>query len=111
MIDRLIPQRVTRAGLNLSNDTTTSEDDQFAFRNSGRAILKVVNGASDVVLTFAISRNVAGEDVEDRVVTVAANNTRYIGLFPPSLFNDPNGDVTFTLDDAANVELAVIEAS
>jgi hypothetical protein len=76
--------------------------------NDGRTFLHVKNGdSSQHTLTFTTPREVAGLAVADPAVDVAASGEKFIGPFPPGVFN-AGGLCSFTLDAGTSMEIAIV---
>lgn len=62
--------------------------------NDGRVILEIIStsGTSQTV-TVETHITVQGYPVNDAVITVPAGATRFVGPFPPTIFNQPDGTV------------------
>ncbi len=89
--------------------TAGDDTNNHIFSNDGRAFLYVVNGATDVVVTVSPGLVRSGLNLEDLVVTVAANTERMIGPFPVADFNQAGtSNVHVDIDDDTNVTLAAI---
>lgn len=83
-----------------------------SFPNTGQEILHVENtdaGSHTVTVdspgtcSFGVSANAA----HDAAIVVAAGETREIGPFPMSRFNDANGRVQLTYDAVTNLKVWV----
>ena len=86
------------------------------FRNDGRSVLMVNNGATAVDVTIKAQRDEfdAGSGfgnitIADTVVTVDANTISAIGPLPHTRFNDDASLVNVSYDDDSNVSVAVID--
>jgi hypothetical protein len=79
------------------------------FVNDGHTYLYVVNGAVDAVITFITEVTTDGLAVTDLTATVLATTNRIIGPFPTNFYNDVDGKVEIWVDDASNVQYAVIK--
>lgn len=81
-----------------------------AFENTGREVLLVKNGATDVQVTVHAVPDEAGREV-DIVATVSANTEALFGPFKPAWWNQRSGvdqgKIQVDIDDDTNVELAV----
>ena len=78
------------------------------FTNTGRDVIHVKNGATDAILSIADSGNCSQGEDHSQTVTCTASEQRHIGPFPTGEYNDTNGKVQFTIDDVANVTIAVV---
>ena len=76
----------------IAGDTTNNN---VIEANDGDVILEVVNSDSEAAhaVTISTPRTVGGINVEEDTVTVAASSTKWIGPFPPQVFNQSNGSV------------------
>lgn len=93
---------VAPAGLDISDTLLTQGlTGGHKFLNNGKQMLIVQNG--DVASTIAtiVTQAVSDGDlaIGDRAVTVAASKRKLIGPFKPSLYNDSDGYVHFTLSN------------
>lgn len=104
----LTVQEVVRAGLEPAY--VAAQADGNSWNNTGREVLHVKNGATDVVVTVQCPRAIDGQAVTARTVTVPATEERLIGPFPPALFNQQGsiGDEVYVdYDDVSNVTVGV----
>jgi len=81
------------------------------FYNTGKEMLVVKNnGTSNITVTVdSVQPCNYGFD-HDLNITVGAGETKYIGTFPVSRFNDENRHVNISYSDATNIEVAVIKS-
>jgi hypothetical protein len=100
---------ITRAGINPEGvDQAAAVADYFA--NSGKQMLYAKNGdASSKTITIATQQTVDGLAVEDLTVTIPAGETRLIGPFPPSVYNDGDGRVQLSYSAVTSVMVAVLK--
>lgn len=101
-------QQVVRTGL---EETTEAADgtngNQFA--NDGRMVLHVINGGgSPINVTIATPNQVDGLAISDQVVAVTNAEERFIGPFPPGIYNDSDGYVQVTYSSATSVTVALL---
>ena len=88
-----------------------AETDGNSFGNTGREVLHVINGATNVLVTIITPRGPDGQAVTERVVTVVASTDEFIGPFPPEIFNQRGalGDIVHVdYDVITNVTVEVI---
>lgn len=79
------------------------------FANTGKEKLMIKNdSASSVNVTVVTTQTVDGEAVADKVIAVAAGAISYLGPWPVSIYSDADGDVTFSLASATDVDVAVV---
>lgn len=80
----LTVERVTQTGL---NPTMTAAAASQTFQGGDKVFVRIANGdASSHNATFTTTAQVAGLDIDDRVVTVPAGEDRIAGPFPTSLY-------------------------
>jgi hypothetical protein len=81
------------AGVNPAEITPVAADDCY-FKNDGRTFLLIRNnGASPTTVTIPTPAKVAGLDVAEQSIVVAAGATHIAGPFPPRAFNQADGTV------------------
>lgn len=105
------PDVVTDAGVTVTRHSSLSTSDTYKFRNTGKTRLLVTkSGAGACTLTIVTPATVRGLAVSDKTVTVAASTgDMAVGPFPPSLYNDENGDVSVTFSEITGIIAAVID--
>lgn len=113
---RKTPERVSRAGLAATyySDFTVIGSNTYLVRNPGNVILHFKkSGAGDCDVTITTPGNVDGDlAIPQRVVTVpATTGDVFIGPFPPSIYNDSNGDIEFGLEDVTGLTGAILQIS
>ena len=86
--------------------------DTFVVPNDGKTILHFKkSGASNCVVTIPLSgqSTVDGQAVTSRAVTVlATSGDKFVGPFPPAMYNNGSGQLSFTLDNITGLTLAII---
>jgi hypothetical protein len=109
---------LSASGVTLSFASATSAGDSFP--NTGIEFVHIVNTGAQRTVTFdspaTCSFGLAAGSQHDQVVTVppaasAPDNRKIVGPFPAGRFNDGNGRVQITYDDASGITLAVQAAS
>jgi len=106
-LQTVVPQNIDQDGLVVVHTGSLSTSNNYIIRNDGKMFIRVVNGGGSPAVTTIVTRNsVAGNAIADRVVSVAAGTEQNIGPFPPSVFNDSNGDVDVSFDFITSVTLA-----
>ena len=108
-------QDAARGGTVLVYSTSTTvppltASDRFQIPNTGNVKILVKNGATATVVTIESPSTVDGLAVADRTVNVAADTDVIIGPFPPSIYNDFDGNLNVSIDDVAHVSIAVIRS-
>lgn len=82
----------------------------YIVRNSGRvALLFEKSGAGNAIITVQTPATFAGLAVAERTITVVATTGDVTAAkFPPSAYNDGNGDLKFTTDEGTGLTCAVL---
>ncbi len=108
---RLSVERILQTGLIATYSGSLLVADTHQVRNSGRVFLHFKKSAAvDCVVTVQTPKQVAGLDVAELAVTVpASTGDKFIGPFPPSVFNVAAGDLEVTLSDVDGLTVAVLE--
>lgn len=90
----LTVQKVTRAGKDIGSGQAVLTADNAEVTNDGKTILKLENttGAAKTVTFITAATQLADPalTVEDQAYVVPANDTRWIGPFPPTTYNQSN---------------------
>lgn len=107
-------QRPTRAGLNASftapSGTGTGEGYKLP-GNSGSEMLHVKNGGgAPVTVSLLIPKQVDGQTVAARTVSVPASGERLIGPFPTADYNQGDGAVNVEVSATTSVTAAWIKS-
>lgn len=107
---RLTPQAITSAGI-VPSYTAMATTDTYLISNNGRVMLHFKkSGAGAAIVTIPTPDTVDGLAVTDRTDTVpATTGDRMLSKFKPGVYNDANGDLSFTMDDAVGLTCAVIQ--
>lgn len=105
------PDVVTDAGVAVTRRGSLSTSDTYKFRNSGKTRLLVEkSGAGTCTLTMVTPATVRGLAVADKTATVpASTGDMAFGPFPPSIYNDENGDMSITFSEITGLTAAVID--
>jgi hypothetical protein len=106
-ITELVPVTISRDGIT-DPETASDETDGHFFFNDGRTILFAKDTTNATVVTIYTPRTVDGLAVDDRDVTldIHATTGKFIGPFPPSIYNYSDGTVRFIVDVEANCAIA-----
>lgn len=113
-IDMVIQKAAGARGLALAYRTDTqasdpiSTTDRFLFPNSGREYVLIKKGTGTVDVTIDVPVTVDGLAVADRTVAVAANESRLLGPFDPSVYNNGDGKVALSFSAAGAISVAVL---
>ena len=98
-----------RAANSFTFDAAASGGDDFVNTGTELLLIKHTNGAgSAVTLTIVTTREVDGQSVADKEITIGAGETHLLGPFPTGIYNDPDEKVSFSYDDETDIEVAVI---
>lgn len=104
----LTPEQVSLTGLDATQNAATGGGDEFL--NNGNIILRVENGSGAPITVTVISQaTISGLAVADAAVTIPAGEFRFIGPFPPSLFNDANGKAQITYSGVTSLTVEVLD--
>jgi hypothetical protein len=108
---RLSVEKATKNGLIATYNGSLSISDVYLCRNTGRMFLHFKkSGAGDCDVTVTTPIQVSGLDVDELVVTIpATTGDKFLGPFPPHVFNDSSGDLKFTVDEVTGLTVAVVE--
>lgn len=86
------------------------------FVNDGNTIFVVSNGGGgSITVTFDVRptaiRTASGApvDVSDKAITVAAGATKYVGPFPPELYNNSSQVVSVSYSGVSSVTVAPLK--
>lgn len=106
----LTVQKMVSTGITPSYTGSLSTSNTYQVRNNGRTFVHFKKSeAADCVVTVETPKLVAGLAVAEQTVTVpASTGDKMIGPFPPSVYNDANGDVNITLSNIAGLTVAVV---
>ena len=103
------PQQGARRANDLGFHTaSTTPDDALT---TGREYLLVVNGHSSAVnITVPVVRLVDDEPVDAKTIAVAAGATALLGPWPPGIYGDTDGRMTFSIgEETEDVKIAVLQ--
>ena len=87
------PTRTTHTGIAVT-PTNGDESNGNKCANDGKMILLLenTNGSNSATVTIATPKTVNGLAVADNAITLAANQIKIAGPFPPELYNQAAGD-------------------
>ena len=94
-----------------SSSTTPSltNGDAFTFPNNGQAFVHVSNGGTACIVTFDTPITIDGLAVANRQVQIPGNSERMIGPFRPDVYNNDDGEVSLSINNVVNVEIAIFQ--
>lgn len=104
-------QQVVRTGLTASYTSgLTATTNTYQFVNDGYTLVHAKkSGAGDCTVTITTPGTVDGMAITDRTVTVVATTgDKFIGPFPPSVYNDANGKVSMVFSETTGLTVAVL---
>jgi len=104
--ETLTVQPVVRAGLTASY--TSFEASGVAFANEGRTFMHIKNLTGDTTLTIITPNTVDGLAIDDRTVSVGADEEHFIGPFQPGVYNQSTDVVHVDISTATSVSVAVM---
>jgi hypothetical protein len=106
----LTVEQVIRAGLAATYNGSLDTADTYQFANDGKVVLHAIKGgAGDAELTFGAPGLFYGMTFMEHVATVpASTGNLFLGPFPPQIFNDTAGLVSFTTSNVAGLTIAVL---
>ncbi len=101
--------KIVKSGL--TNAATTSViGDTVTFTNDGHTLINFRKSSSgNCTVTILSQATVGGLAVANQSFTVpATTGDVFAGPFPPSIFNDANGKVNFSLSDEAGLTYTIL---
>jgi len=101
------------------NDITTPPTaalSTMTMANDGRTVLRVKTGATTANLTITPTAKIqdgsaAGLSPASPVVALAANKDYLIGPFPPSVYNDANGEVGLAFSAVTSITVQALRVT
>lgn len=107
----LNPDVAVEAGAAVTYNAGLSLANTYKVRNNGKTILHFKKtGAGICVVTVAATALVRGHTVANDTVSVpATTGDVFAGPFAPDLYNDVNGDMSFTLSEITGLTVAVVQ--
>lgn len=110
---RKTPENIVRSGLIATylSDYTVVATNTYIIRNNGKVLLHFKkSGAGNCDLIIITPNTVDGLAVGDRTVIIpATTGDKFIGPFPPSIYNDANGDIEITLSEVTGLTGAILQ--
>ena len=90
-------QQVVATGLEATQTGSLDTANTYQSPNDGAVILHIINaGGSDDTVTIVANKTIGGLAVADQTVVVTAGEERFIGPFPPDIYNNSDGEVEWT---------------
>ncbi len=105
----LAVQSAGPAGVTPTRNAIASGND-YKVRNNGRiALLFEKTGAGDATITIVTPATLGGLAVTDQVITVPATTGDVTAAkFPPAIYNDGNGNLSFSTNEGTGLTCAVL---
>lgn len=106
-------ESITRSGINLADTGSLSISDTYHVPNDGKTFLHFKkSGATDCTVTINTPGTVDGLAVANLTVTVpATTGDVMVGPFPRDVYNDSDGELTFTLSNITGLTVAAATLS
>lgn len=104
----LAVEKITRAGINLTDTGSLSTSNTYHVPNNGRTFLHFKkSGAGACTVTVVTPGKVDGLAITDLTVSVpATTGDVMIGPFPLDDYNDSSGAIQFTLSEVTGLTVA-----
>ena len=100
-------QQIARTGLEETLAAANAGGSYFA--NDGMMFLHVVNGSgAPITVTVETPGVVDGLAIADQIITVTNAEERFIGPFPPGIYNQSDGTVYVDYSAVTDVSVAVL---
>ena len=110
---RKSPENVERSGLEATyiSDFTVVGSNTYIIRNNGKVLLHFKkSGAGNCDLIIITPNTVDGLAVADRTVVIpATTGDKFLGPFPPSIYNDVSGDMEISLSEVTGLTGAILQ--
>lgn len=104
----LTVQSVSRSGLEATYASCAVGGDTFV--NSGYEIIHIKNGHSGAqTVTITTPATTYGLAIADPAVEVTAGEERFIGPFPPAVFNGASDTVSLTYSGVTSLTIAILK--
>ena len=110
MVDVVLTvQRLAPTGITPTR-TTTNNADTYIMRNNGRMMLAFENSSgATATITIQTPGTRGGLAVAEQTLNVpATTGDVMVGPFPPSIYNDDNGDLRFSTNEGTGLTCAVV---
>ncbi len=90
-------QQILPTGLEATQTGSLSVSNNYQSPNVGAVILHIVNGGgSPDTVTIVTNKTIGGLAIAYQTVAVGAGEERFIGPFPPDLYNNSDGELEWT---------------
>ena len=102
-------QNIVIGGTTVTFTGSLSASNNYMIRNDGKTFIRVVNGSGgSIVVTIVTQNQVGGNAIADRTVTVLTMTEQNIGPFPPSIYNNGDGDIDVSFNVITSLTLAAL---
>ena len=107
----VVPEKVTRTGINLTDLGSLSTGNVYVIKNTGKVILHLKKTAAVIATaTVVVTKVVAGLDLPDLTFAIpASTGDIMVGPFPPGIFNDGSKDMRISFSDVDGLTIAAFE--
>lgn len=106
----LNPQQLAQAGIAPSYTGSLSVSDTYFVRNNGKTFLHFKKtGANPCTVTIVTPGTVRGLAIADQTFVVPATTGDMMVPLDPSLYDDVNHDVSFTVSEVTGLSVAAIQ--
>jgi len=105
----IVAQQVSRSALTpayVAPDVAGS-----SFSNGGQEILHVKTGGTGATVTIPIPGTIDGQSVASKSYVLGTTQERFIGPFPPNIYNQASGEVYVDYSSITTVTVAVLRPS
>lgn len=108
---RLTPDPAQLTGVAANYNAGLLTTNTYLIRNDGKTLLHVKkSGAGICVVTVTPQTTDRGLAITPLAVSIpATTGDKFIGPFPPDVFNDINGDIYVTLSDITGLTVAAVQ--
>lgn len=108
---RLTVEKIVKTGVVATYNGPLTTVDTYLARNSGRVFVHCKKaGAGNCNAIFQTPAKVVGLDVAELTVVIPeSGGEKFIGPFPPPVFNDGLSDLRVTFSEITGLTVAVLE--
>ena len=105
----LAVQKATDVGVTPTRNASATGND-YLIRNTGRiALLFEKSGSNNATITVKTPAKLGGLDVDERTFVVPATTGDVVAAkFPPAIYNDANGNLSFSTYEGTGLTCAVL---
>lgn len=99
-------QQISLSGLEATHDAVEAGGDRFV--PGSDIVLHFVNGGDQTIVTIATTFSVGELDLDDVVVTIAPNESQFVGPFQRQYFAASDGLADMTYSNPNTLTVAVL---